>query len=305
MDLQGVLAPIPTPFDADEQVDLARLRTAVDRWAASPLSGLVVLGSTGEAVFLDDHESDAIVAAARERWPKGRPFLVGTGRESTAAAIRATRRAADLGADAVLVRTPGFYKAQMTADTFVRHYTAVADASPVPVLLYNFTAVTGVNIPLAAVATLSTHANIAGIKESASDVAQVADFVNATPRQFHVMAGSATTFYSALTVGARGGILALSCVAPEACVRVYDLAASGRHEEALACQRQLLPLAKLLGSTHGVAGLKAAMACAGFDVGGPRAPLARVPEAAAAAIRAALASLATPSAPDRQLTTSH
>jgi 4-hydroxy-2-oxoglutarate aldolase len=305
MDLQGVLAPIPTPFDTDEQVDVPRLRAAVDRWAASPLSGIVVLGSTGEAVFLDEHESEAIVAAARERWPKDRQFVVGTGRESTAAAIRAARRAADLGADAVLVRTPGFYKAQMTAEAFVRHYTAVADASPVPVLLYNFTAVTGVNIPLAAVSTLATHGNIAGIKESGSDVAQIADFVNGSPSRFHVMAGSATTFYSALTVGARGGILALSCVAPEACVRVYDLATSGRHDEALACQRRLLPLAKLLGSTHGVAGLKAAMAFAGFDVGGPRAPLAKVPDAAATAIRDALASLVAPSAADRQLTTSH
>src|SRR5215472_15806267 len=166
MDLRGVFAPIPTPFDRKEQLDEPRLKSACARWAASPLTGLVVLGSTGEAVLLDEDESDRAVAIAREAWPAGRPFLVGTGRESTAATIHATRRAASFGADAVLLRTPGFYKAQLNADVFVRHYSAVADALPVPVLLYNFTAVTGVNLPFVAVSKLSGHANIIGVKES-------------------------------------------------------------------------------------------------------------------------------------------
>jgi len=106
MDLRGVFAPIPTPFDRNEQLDARKLRAACARWAASPLSGLVVLGSTGEAVLLDEDESDLTVAVAREAWPSGRPFIVGAGRESTAATIHAVRRAAGLGADAVLVRTP-------------------------------------------------------------------------------------------------------------------------------------------------------------------------------------------------------
>src|SRR5215467_10991570 len=195
MDLRGVFAPIPTPFDRNEQLDEQRLRAACVRWAASPLTGIVVLGSTGEAVLLDEDESDRTVAIAREAWPAGRRFIVGTGRESTAAAIHATRRAASFGADAVLVRTPGFYKAQMNVDVFVRHYTAVADASPVPVLLYNFTAVTGVNLLPAAVARLATHPNIVGMKESGGDVAQVADLVSLTPDDFIVLAGAAATLY--------------------------------------------------------------------------------------------------------------
>src|SRR6266853_7991 len=190
MDLRGVFAPIPTPFNRSEQVDEPALRAACARWAAGPLSGLVVLGSTGEAVLLDEDESDRAVAAARDAWPPGRPLIVGAGRESTAATIHAVRRAAALGADAVLVRTPGFYKAQMDTDVFVRHYTAVADASPVPVILYNFTAVTG-----------------------------------ARPG-FNVLAGSSTTFNAALGAGATGGILALSCVLPDACVRLFELATS-------------------------------------------------------------------------------
>src|SRR2546421_8297740 len=135
MNLRGVFAPIPTPFDREQQLDLSKLGAACARWAASPLSGLVVLGSTGEAVLLDEDESDRVVAIARAAWPSGRPFIVGAGRESTAATIHAVRRAAVLGADAVLVRTPGFYKSQMNTGVFVRHYTTVADASSVPVLL--------------------------------------------------------------------------------------------------------------------------------------------------------------------------
>jgi 4-hydroxy-2-oxoglutarate aldolase len=290
MNLRGVLAPIPTPFDREGRIDLGMLAAACFRWSTSPLDGLVVLGSTGEAVLLDEAESDRVVAFARERWPAGRPFIVGTGRESTRAAIEAVARAASLGADAVLVRTPGFYKAQMTTDAFVRHYTAVADASPVPVLLYNFTAVTGVNLLPAVVSRLAGHPNIIGVKESSGDIAQMTDLVAGTPNGFNVLAGSATTFYASLCVGATGGILALSCVLPEACARLFELTRAGRHAEASQLQHRLVPVAKLVGSLHGVPGLKAALAIAGCDVGLPRSPLAPVSEATMASLREVLAS---------------
>src|SRR5262249_48595974 len=144
MQLAGVLTPIPTPFDSRDEVDAAALRSSLARWLTTPLDGFVILGSNGEAPLVDEDESDRIVSIARETVPRDRAFIVGTGRESTRATVDATRRAAALGADAVLVRTPGFFKTQMSVQAFVRHYTAVADASPIPVLLYNFTAVTGV-----------------------------------------------------------------------------------------------------------------------------------------------------------------
>lgn len=169
MILSGVFAPVPTPLDTRGDVDAARVRRAFERWVDTPLSGFVVLGSNGEAPLLDEHESEVVIAAAREATPTGRPFIAGTGRESTRATIHASRRAAALGADAVLVRTPGFFKTQMTSEAFVRHYTAVADASPVPVLLYNFTAVTGVTLPADAVSRLAAHPNIVGMKESSGD----------------------------------------------------------------------------------------------------------------------------------------
>jgi 4-hydroxy-2-oxoglutarate aldolase len=289
MNFAGVFAPIPTPFDDRDRVDTARLKAALQKWVATALDGFVVLGSNGEAALMDDFESDQTIVAARDAVPASRRFIVGTGRESTQAAIRASKRAAEHGADTVLVRTPGFFKTQMTNDAFVRHYTAVADASPVPVLLYNFTAVTGVNLLPAAVERLATHPNIIGMKESGGDVGQIADLVSCTPATFSVMAGSAGAFYPALCVGAVGGILALACVLPDACTKVFTLTKAGRHDEALALQRRITPAATLLGQQYGVPGLKAALNLIGYDVGVPRPPLASAPDTAVAALRDAIA----------------
>jgi 4-hydroxy-2-oxoglutarate aldolase len=289
MNLSGVFAPVPTPFDEQDRVDTKRLSAALGRWSARPLSGYVVLGSNGEAVLMDDFEADRVIVAAREAVPRDRLLIVGTGRESTQAAVRASRRAAEHGADAVLVRTPGFFKNQMTTDAFVRHYTAVADESMVPVLLYNFTALTGVNLLPAAVSRLSEHPNIIGMKESGGDVAQIAELVNGTRSGFGVLAGTTATFYAALCVGAVGGILALACAVPDACMRLFESTRDGRHDEARALQRQLAPLARLLGPTYGVPGLKAALNVLGYDVGVPRPPLTPLPDAAVQTLRDALA----------------
>jgi len=288
MTFAGVFAPIPTPFDSRQDIDLARLTRALHRWVRSPLTGFVVLGSNGEAVLLDEKESEDVIAAARAVVPHGRPFIVGTGRESTRATVAATRRAAALGADAVLVRTPAFFKPQMTADAFIRHYAAVADESTVPVLLYNFTAMTGVTLPADAVSQLSRHPNIVGMKESGGDVTRIADLVAAAPLPFALLGGSGATFCAALEAGAAGGILVLAAVLPEACSRLFELARDRRLDEARALQARLLPLAQLLGSTHGVPGVKAALNLVGYDVGEPRSPLAPAPESARAAIRQAL-----------------
>ena len=288
MNLAGVFAPVPTPFDDRDRVDTARLRGVLTKMAARPLDGFVILGSNGEAVLMDDFESDQVIVAAREAIPRTKRFIVGTGRESTVAAVKAAKRAAEHGADAVLVRTPGFFKTQMTTDAFVRHYTAVADASPVPVLLYNFTALTGVTLLPGAVSALATHPNIVGMKESGGDTALIADLVNGTPSDFIVLAGTALTFYSALGVGAKGGILALACVLPDACVQLFTLFNANRNTEALELQRQLTPIAKLLGQQYGVPGLKAALALAGYDAGLPRPPLVPVPDSAVTALREAL-----------------
>jgi len=288
MQLTGVFAPLPTPFDDRDQVDLARMRAAFPRWLASPLTGFVVLGSNGEAALMDDVECDRVVGEARTLVPATRPLIVGAGRESTQATVRATRRAAELGADAVLVRTPSFFKSQMTGEAFIRHYTAVAETSPVPVLLYNFTAVTGVNLLPATAARLAEHPNIYGMKESGSDISQIAELVTLTPTTFSVLAGSASTFYAALCAGVSGGILALAGLLPAACVRLFELARDKRYDEARALQQQLVPVARLISTGHGVPGLKAALRLIGCDVGRPRPPLTPVADTTVAALHEAL-----------------
>jgi 4-hydroxy-2-oxoglutarate aldolase len=285
--LQAVFPPMATPFSGDD-VDVAAIRRNVQKWMLTGVGGVVALGSNGEAPLLDEEESDRVIAAAREGMPATGLLIAGTGRESTPGTIAASKRAARLGANAVLVRTPSYFKSRMTRDAFVRHYTAVADASPSPVLLYNYPAVTGVNITVDAMARLSEHPNIIGIKETGSDTAQVGAFVDASSQSFAVLAGSAPTFYPSLCMGARGAILAAACVVPDVCVRLLDHFRAGRHAEARALQALMTPLAQMVTSVHGVPGLKAAMDLAGYTGGDPRGPLQPAPPDAVEQIRAAL-----------------
>ena len=298
MQLDAVFPPMATVFARDGSVDGRAISSNVSKWIHAGVGGVVALGSNGEAPFVDDDEAEQVIAAARESVPRDRVLIVGTGRESTRATIVASARAAALGADAVLVRTPSFYKARMTADVFVRHYTAVADAASVPVLLYNVPAVTGVSLTSDAVGRLAVHPNIIGVKETGSDTAQVAAFVEAASaaphglaRGFAVIAGSAPTFYPSLCVGATGGILAVSCVLPALCVQLHEHFRAGRHVEARELQRRLTPLAKLVTTGLGVAGLKSAMDVAGFAGGEPRMPLGPLTAEAASQVRAAVESL--------------
>ena len=269
----GIYTPIATPFRDNGTVDEPALAANVSRWMTTPLTGLVVLGSNGEAASLDDNEADRIVEIVRAGVPQSRPLIAGTGRESTRATIAATRRAAAAGADAALVRTPSFFKPQMTSEAFVRHFTEVADASPVPVLLYNVTLYTGVNLLPDAVERLAVHPNIVGIKESGSDIGQIAEYVARTPDDFTVLAGSATTLVHALCAGCDGAILALASLVPAECVSLAMLVQEKRLEEAAALQRRLMPLARSVGSTYGVPGLKAALELIGYTGGPPRPPL--------------------------------
>ena len=277
MDLRGVYPPIPTPFSPDiDTIDVQALTNNTDRWLTSRIRGLVLLGSNGEAPLVDDVESDTVIETVRSRVPASRLVIAGTGRESTRATINASRRAGALGADAVLVRTPSFFKPQMTSQAFVDHYTAVADSSQVPVILYNFTALTGVTLRVDVVATLAEHPNIVGMKESGADIGFVSGLVDQTPDDFSVLVGSAPTFYASLLSGAVGGILALAAVVPDQCVELFELVQSCRHDEARLLQKRVTPLARLVTRVHGVPGLKAALDQLGYVGGPPRRPLAAV-----------------------------
>ena len=285
----GVFTPIVTPFRDDETVDEDALRSNVAHWMTTSLTGLVVLGSNGEAPQLEDYEADRVIAIVRDGVPRDRPLIAGTGRESTQATIAATRRAAAAGVDAVLVRTPSFFKPQMTADAFVAHYARVADASPIPILLYNVAMYTGVNLHPEAVERLGTHPNIVGMKDSGSDIGLIAEFVSRTPDDFTVLAGSATTLVHALSAGCDGAILALAALVPDACAQMLALVRERRLDEARALQRRLMPIARAVGSIYGVAGLKAALDLIGLRGGPPRPPLQPVSSSVIDVIRGQLA----------------
>jgi 4-hydroxy-2-oxoglutarate aldolase len=261
----------------------------VARWLTTGVRGVVALGSNGEAPLLDEFESDTVIAAAREVVPRERVLIAGTGRESTRATIAASQRAASLGADAVLVRTPSYFKPRMTRDAFVAHYTAVADAVTVPVFLYNYPAVTGLTFTPDTVGALARHPNIAGIKETSTDAGQIGAYIDAARGEaFDVLAGSAPGFYAALCLGARGAILAAACILPNACVALLEAFGRGAHDEARELQRRILPIAAAVTTGFGVPGLKAALDLTGFTGGPPRPPLAAASAEAVAAIAAAL-----------------
>jgi 4-hydroxy-2-oxoglutarate aldolase len=286
----GLYTPIITPFRNDT-VDDAAIRRNVERYMQTRLTGLVVLGSNGEAVMLDDQEAERVVAAARSAMPAARPLIAGTGAESTKATIAACKRAAHAGADAVLVRTPSFFKNMLTTDVYVRHYVAVAEDSPVPVLLYNVSMFTGVTLPPDAVGLLAQHPNIIGLKESGSDASLLADYIARSGPEFFVLAGSGVTYFSGLVAGADGAILALAGVVPDLCADIFDHVRAGRFVEARAIQRRLTPLARTVGGLHGVPALKAALDLMGFTGGLPRAPLGPTPPSVVELLRRQLTEL--------------
>src|SRR5437016_560063 len=287
----GVFTPIATPFTSDDTLDEKALAGNIKRWMTTPLTGLVVLGSNGEAPQLEEEEADRVVEIARANVPKDRPLIVGTGRESTKATIAATTRAADLGADAALVRTPSFFKNQMTSDVFIHHYMAVADASRIPVLLYNVTMYTSVTLGADAVEQLSAHPNIVGMKESGNDILYISECINRTPDDFTFLAGSATTLFQSMCAGADGAVLALAALIPDECVQLVQFVQQNKIAEARALQRKVTPLARSIGGGYGITGLKAAMDLLGFNGGLPRPPLRPASKQIVEAIREQLDAL--------------
>src|SRR5215471_5241302 len=270
--LQGVYPPVLTPFRGGE-VAHDRLAGNLARLNAHPLSGYVVLGSTGEFPLLTEAEKERVIATAREHTPRDRRLLAGTGGESTDACVRLTKRAAHLGADAAIIITPSYYKRALTAAVLIRHYRAVADASPLPILLYNYPANTGINLEPDTVAKLAEHPNILGIKDSSGNVPQAAEAIRMTPKTFHVFVGSPVAFVPALIVGAAGGILAVANVAPAECAEIWRLAQSWQWAEARDVAFRLGPLSSGISGRYGIGGLKAALDLVGGYGGVPRAPL--------------------------------
>ena len=277
MSLRGVIPPLVTPFQADGALDLASFQANLESLSAFDLAGFLVLGSNGEAASLEEEEKLALVAAARRGVARDRLLLVGTGMESTRATIALGRRVADLGADAVLVLTPHYYKPRMTPDALRRHFEAVADASPVPVYLYSVPAFTGLTWPAGLAQALAGHPRIAGMKESSGDVGLLSRVVASVPASFRVACGNALAFYPSLCVGAAAGVLAVANCAPRPAIALLRAFEAGDHARARRIQEALAPLAAAVTAGHGVAGLKETMSMIGLRGGTVRAPLLPAP----------------------------
>jgi 4-hydroxy-2-oxoglutarate aldolase len=274
MKLSGVLPPIATPFQ-DGKLALDKLKKNFERWNQTGLSGFLVLGSNGEAVFLNEKEKIKMMEVSRQAIPGSKIMMVGTGMEATQETIQFTNQAAKMGADCALVVTPCYFKGSMKPQILYEHFIAVAESSKIGILIYNVPQFTGINMEPELVAKLSEQPNIIGIKDSSGNISQLSETVHLSRKGFSVFVGSAPVFFPALCVGAVGGILAVAQVAPGECVQILNLFKKGKMDEARALQERLTPLAKAVTTKYGIGGLKMAMDLASYFGGDPRSPLKR------------------------------
>jgi 4-hydroxy-2-oxoglutarate aldolase len=286
--LRGILLPTVTPFTAAEELDVEAALSNIRKWAGTGISGFVLLGSTGERVHLDEREYLRVLETARNEISSELAFIAGAGQHSTLGTVKEIQKAAELGADAVLVITPHYYRAAITQETLVSYYTAVADAATVPVLLYSMPALTGIKIEPETIARLSEHPNIIGVKDSSNDVAGFAATVRVCPSDFAVLTGNGAVLLDALRAGATGAILAVGCVAPEICVEVFNAFRRNHLQRASSLQAKLTPLAAAVTTQYGIGGLKAALDLAGYQGGAVRSPLRSPDETTQKAIAALL-----------------
>ena len=290
MDLSGIFIPTATPFDpVTGEIDLVGLRRNLRRWLDAGIRGVVIAGSTGEAVFLDEKERQALLEGARDVVPPDRLLVAGTGAESTRATIRLTRTAAEAEADAVLVQPPAFYKSAMTPGVVRDHYRRVADASPVPVILYQVPLrFSTLDLQTGLVAELSRHENVVGIKDSRGDLQLVGDLVMQCREGFQVLVGSGSKLYGALEVGAVGGVLGVANLAPAETVALHRAFEAGSPGEAGRLQERVGPVHNDVVSSFGVPGVKAALDLLGYRGGPPRPPLPPLSEKRRAQVQGVL-----------------
>jgi 4-hydroxy-2-oxoglutarate aldolase len=288
INLHGIFPPIPTPF-IKGAVAYDELAANIEKWRKTGLKGLVAMGSNGEYVYLSAEEKREFVAKVVEMTPGHLQVIAGTGCESTKETIDLTRDCADLGAHAALVVSPHYYGGRMNEAALHAYFTTVADHSPIPILLYNVPKFTHINMTAGLVAQLSRHPNIAGIKDSTGNVIQLGEMANHVDADFNLLVGTAGALFGALTLGCVGGVLALANVAPQICVRIYQLVQEGNFEEAKKLQLKMIPVNQAVTATYGVPGLKAALDMLGYFGGDPRPPLLPSSEKEKSEIREILA----------------
>lgn len=287
IDLSGVFIPAVTPFLPETgEIDLPSMQENLRRWGDFPIRGIVIAGTTGEAVLVDEEERLELVRAAREALNPNVLLTVGTGMESTRATVRLNRAVAQEGADAVLVQPPAYYKGAMTPEALREHYLAVADASPIPVVVYQAPLrMSTLDFPTGLVAELSKHENIVGIKDSRGSLDLVGELVEQCQSGFQILVGSGALLYPALEVGAVGGIVAVANMAPGPSGELFQAFKAGRGSEAGRLQQQIGPIHSEIVGAIGVPGVKVALDLLNYRGGDPRPPIRPLTEKGRATVR--------------------
>ncbi|MDP9112463.1 MAG: dihydrodipicolinate synthase family protein [Acidobacteriota bacterium] len=279
--LQGILPPIATPFDHRGELYKVKVQHNVEKWNRTGLTGYVVCGSTGESVYLTTEEKLQMWEWVAEYAASDKVLLCGTGMESVRETVALTNAAAERGYKAAMVRTPHYYKSLVhKMDTQILYFRAVADQTKIPLMIYNWPQVTGVDISSEAVAVLSEHPNIFAIKESSGNLEKCIQMIQDVKPGFQVLTGSAPILAPSLAIGCAGAVLAFANVAPFATVSIWEAHRSRETVAAMDWQKRILRAAQLVTVKYGIPGLKYAMDLNGYYGGPPRLPLTSItPEA--------------------------
>jgi len=273
LQLNGIFPPLPSSFDREENLALDKMQSNIERLSAYNLRGFLVLGSNGELVHLSDTEKLQVYKMARKAINKDKLMIAGTGGQSTRETIMLTRAAADAGADAVLVLNPFYFKGLMKPLALKQHYFSVADASTVPVIVYNMPANSGMDMSADTLVMLSEHPNIIGLKDSGGNVTKLGDIRQRAKPGFQILAGSAGFLVPAMSVGACGGILAAANIAPAQCIAMHQAFLAGDMDQARRLQLAIIPVNNAVTRKWGVPALKEAMDYIGLYGGPARKPI--------------------------------
>lgn len=272
----GMATAIVTPMHTDGSIDYEALGRFVEFQIGSGINGLVVMGTTGENATIEPEDQKKVIAYTVEKVAGRVPVIAGTGTNNTEHVLHNTRNACQVGADAILVVTPYYNKA--TQNGLVTHFTAVADESTLPVILYNVPSRTGCNLLPKTVAKLSEHPNIAAIKEAAGSLAQMIEIMHLCGDKIDVYSGEDGLTVPMMAMGAKGTISVLSNVAPRQSVAMTDACLRGDYAAAAKMQCDLLPLINALFSEVNPIPAKAATAAMGFGADALRLPLTSMEE---------------------------
>lgn len=281
MKLHGILPPIATPFDHSGEIYKAKVQHNVEKWNRTPLAGYVVCGSTGESVYLTTEEKLKLWEWVAESAASDKVLVAGTGAEGVRETVALTNAAAERGYKAAMVRTPFYYKNLIhRPESQLLYFRAVADQAKIPILIYNWPQVTGVDLPVDTVVVLSEHPNIFGIKESSGNLEKCIQMIQSVKAGFQVLTGSAPILAPSLAIGCAGAVLAFANAAPYTTVTIWEAHRTREPEAAMDWQRRILRAAQLVTVKYGIPGLKYAMDLNGYYGGPPRLPLSPItPEA--------------------------